>query len=444
MRLLLLAALPLSLCILAGPVIAAADPALAERFLATIAPPGAQITHGAIEASDGTLNIRGIVSHSQSTDGEEVIQRIGALSLQGLQALPNGLFQLDALRAENIHIDGAGDLEAAGSGSLRIKALTASNIEGGRIGALALSGAVISTRMAGSAYDVHIDKTNLRGVDTTALTRAAVNAHTGGQGARGENAILNALLNSNLYSGLNITGLRVQSGQSVLLTLSALGSEPDGNYAPFPASGNFFIRNARLDLRDARLAAIRQWLGQDTLQFDLESRHGFSAPARHKWNADLKLPPDAALSGSCAADNLNGFSPALIRQAQAASTSAASIRNCNLNFTGTEFVNRWLAQDGAKQGLSAEQARAKYLAGSLFVALDPQTAGDPLAMQLATAMQVFLSQPSRLNIRLDPPGGIKFTDALAAIAILSQSGSADAKSQAMQRLGFSISAVPLN
>ena len=107
----------------------------------------------------------------------------------------------------------------------------------------------------------------------------------------------------------------------------------------------------------------------------------------------MRLSPDAMLAGNCSAQNLNGFSPALIGHAQAASGNSATLRKCDLNFTGTEFVNRWLAQDGAKQGLNAEEARAKYLAGTLLVSLDPQTADDPLAMQLASAGQIFLSQP---------------------------------------------------
>ena len=137
----------------------------------------------------------------------------------------------------------------------------------------------------------------------------------------------------------------------------------------------------------------------------------------------LRLSPDAMLSGTCSAQNLNGFSPALIRQAQAASGSSATLRKCDLNFTGTEFADRWLAQDGARQGLSAEEARAKYLAGTLLVSLDPQTADDPLTMQLVSASQIFLSQPSRLNIQLAPPGGLKFPDSIATIGLLFQGAS---------------------
>lgn len=422
---------------------AAADSqALVRQFLTTITPPGAKISFGAMDDEGDALSIRDIVAHAESHDGEEVVQRIGVLKLQGLQALANGLFRVDQLHAENIRMDGGADLQSAGSGSLNIAVITASGVEGGRIASLALSGGVMRVQAAGGSYDIHLGKASLRNVEAIPLTRAAVNAHTQGQPVRGENAILNALLNSNLYGALTVSGLRVQKGSMTLLSIAEMGSEPDGKYTPFPASGNLFIRDGQLDLRDSRTAALGQWLGQDVLRFDLQTRHGFSAPARHVWDTSLTLLPDGAIAGNCAADNLQSFSPALLRQTQAASTSSATLRSCNLNFTGTEFVNRWLAQDGAKQGLTADQARAKYLAGSIFVSLDPKTANDPVAVQLSTAMQIFLSQPSRLNIRLDPPGGIKLTDALAAFAILMQ-GAPEAKSQAMQRLGLNISAEPL-
>ncbi len=416
---------------------------LVQRFLATITPPGAQIIFASAEASGDAITVRDVVAHAESAGGEETVQRIGQMRLQGLQALPSGLFRLDTLRAENIRIDGASDLQFSGPGSVRIATVTASGIDGARIGALALSDIDLSASAAGSAYSIRITNASMNNMDTQSITRAAVRAHGDPQAARGEDALLNSLLNTNSYGALHLRGVSVRKGKAELLSIAELNSEPDGNYAPFPASGNFSIRNASLDLRDPMAASLRQWLGQDKLQFNLDSRHHFSAPASHKWDTVLKLSPDAKLAGTCNAQNLNGFSPTLIRQAQAAASHPATLRKCNLNFTGAEFVNRWLAQDGAKQGLSAEEARAKYLAGSLLVSLDPQTANDPMAMQLVSAGQIFLTQPSRLNIQLAPPGGLKFPDSIATFVMLFQGGP-EQKQQAMQKLGLSIEAVPLN
>ncbi len=439
----LLTTLAVLFCVLA-PVARAADDAqtLAQRFLATITPPGAKISFASAEGSAGAITVRSMVAHAQSADGEETVQRIGVLQLQGVEALPSGLFRVDRLRAENVRIDGAADLQLSGPGSVRIAAVTASSIDGARIGALALSDIELSAPAGGAAYVIHIDTGSLENVDTQSLTRAAMAAQSDPQSARREDALLNSLLNASSYGALQIRGVSVRKGKAELLSIAELVSKPDGNYAPFPASGNFAIRNASLDLRDPMAAALRQWLGQDRLQFSLESRHDFSAPASHTWDTTLKLSPDAMLAGTCTAQNLNGFSPALIRAAQAASSSPATLRRCDLNFTGPEFVNRWLAQDGARQGLSMEEARAKYLAGSLLVSLDPQTANDPMARQLAMAGQIFLTQPSRLNIQLAPPGGLKFPDGAAAFVMLFQGGPQQ-KQQAMQKLGLSISAVPL-
>ncbi len=428
----------------AGP--ARADEAaqdLVQRFLATITPPGAKISFAAAETNGGAITVRDVVAHAQSAGGEETVQRIGQIQLQGLQALPSGLFRIDQLRAENIRIDGASDLQFSGPGSVSIAAVSASDINGARIGALALSGIDIGASAAGSTYSIRITNAKLNNVDTQSITRAAVRAHGDPQAARSEDALLNSLLNANSYGALHLRGVSVRKGKIELLSIAELNSEPDGSYAPFPASGNFSIRNASLDLREPMAAGVRQWLGQDRLQFSLESRHNFSAPASHKWDATLKLSPDAIVTGTCGAQNLNGFSPALIRQAQAAASNPATLRKCDLNFTGAEFVNRWLAQDGAKQGLTPEEARAKYLAGSLLVSLDPQTANDPLAMQLVSAGQIFLTQPSRLNIQLAPPGGLKFPGGIATFIMLFQGGPAQ-KQQAMQDLGLAIQAVPLN
>lgn len=428
----------------AGP--ARADEAaqdLVRQFLATITPPGAKISFASAGASGATITVRDVVAHAESAGGEETVQRIGQIQLQGLEALPSGLFRLDQLRAENIRIDGASDLQFSGPGSVRIATVTASGIDGARISALALSNIELNASAAGTAYAIRIANASMNNVDTQSVTRAAVRAHGDRQAARREDALLNSLLNSNSYSALHLRGVNVRKGKAELLSIAELNSDPDGNYAPFPASGNFSIRNASLDLRDPMAASLRQWLGQDRLQFDLESRHHFSAPASHTWDTTLKLSPDAILSGTCSAQNLNGFSPALIRQAQAASPSSATLRKCDLNFTGTEFADRWLAQDGARQGLSLEEARAKYLAGSLLVSLDPQTANDPMAMQLVSAGQIFLSQPSRLNIQLAPPGGLKFPGSIATFVMLFQGGP-DQKQQAMQKLGLSVTAEPLN
>ncbi len=421
--------------------------ALVQQFLATITPPGAKISFASAEGAATAITVRDVVAHAQSAGGEETVQRIAQLQLHGLRRLPNGLFQLDTLRAENIRIDGASDLQLSGPGSVRIGAITASGIDGARIGALALSDTVLSASAGGSAYSIRVANASLNSVDTQSITRAAVRAYGDGQTARGQDALLNSLLNTVSYGALHLRGVTIGKGagasQTQLLSVGELRSEPDGSYTPFPASGNFSVRNASLNLRDPMAAALRQWLGQDALEFSLDSRHNFTSPASHKWDTTLKLSPDATLSGTCAAQNLNGVSPALIRQAQAAASQPATLRRCNLNFTGVEFANRWLAQDGAKQGLTREQARAKYLAGTLLVSLDPKTAGDPLALQLASAGQIFLSQPSRLNIQLSPAGGLKFPEALATFVMLFQGGP-DQKRQAMQKLGLSISAEPLN
>lgn len=431
--------------------IAAAGPARADeaaqdkvqRFLATITPPGAQISFAGAEESGDTITVRDVVAHAQSAGGEETVQRIGVMQLRGMAALPSGLFRLDQLRAENIRIDGVSDLQFSGPGSIQIATVTASGIDGARIGALGLGGIALGASAGGTAYSIRIANASLNDVDTQSITRAAVRAQGDAQSARREDALLNSLLNSNSYGGLHLRGVSVRKGKIELLSMAELNSEPDGNYAPFPASGNFSIRNASLDLRDPMAANLRQWLGQDRLQFNLESRHHFSAPASHSWDTTLKLSPDAVLAGNCSAQNLNGFSPALIRQAQAASSNPATLRKCDLNFTGTEFVNRWLAQDGARQGLSLEEARAKYLAGSLLASFDPQTANDPMAMQLVSAGQIFLTQPSRLNIQLAPPGGLKFPDSIASFVMLFQGGP-EQKQQAMQKLGLNIKAVPLD
>jgi hypothetical protein len=434
----------LSLLIAAGP--ARADEAAqdkVQRFLATITPPGAQISFAGVEESDDTITVRDVVAHAQSAGGEETVQRIGVMQLRGMAALPSGLFRLDSLRAENIRIDGASDLQGAGPGNVRIRTATASEVDGARIGALAFSDIEVSASAAGSAYIMRIAAATLSNVDTQTLTRAAVRAHNDPQSARREDALLNSLLNSSSYGALRIRGVSVSKGQTELLSIAELYSEPDGAYAPFPASGSFFVRNASLDLRDPMAASVRDRLGQDRLRFNIESQHKFNAPASHVWDTSVTLSPDAKLAGTCSAQNLNGFSPALIRQAQAASNNPATLRKCDLNFTGTEFVNRWLAQDGAKQGLSLEEARAKYLAGSLMASFDPKTANDPMAMQLVSAGQIFLTQPSRLNLQLAPPGGLKFPDSVATFIMLFQGGPAQ-KQQAMQKLGLNIKAVPLN
>ncbi len=416
---------------------------MVQQFLATITPPGAKVSFASADTNGETITVRDIVAHAQSADGEETLQRIGQMKLQGLEALPSSLFKLENMRAENIRIDGASDLQGTGPGSVTIRSATVAGVNGAHINALAISDIEISASAVGTAYAIRIANADMRNVDTQSVTRAAIRAHTEPQSARREDALLNSLLNTNSYGALHLRGVSVRKGKTHLLSMAELNSEPDGNYAPFPASGNFSIRNAKLDLRDPMAASLRQWLGQDALQFDLESRHHYSAPASHRWDTTLKLSPDAKLTGVCNAQNLNGFSPALIRQAQAASTSPATLRNCDLNFTGTQFVDRWLAHDGAKQGLSLEEARAKYLAGSLMASFDPQTANDPMATQLISAGQIFLTQPSRLNVRLAPPGGLKFPDSVTSFMMLFQGGP-EQKQQAMQKLGLGISAVSLN
>ena len=77
------------------------------------------------------------------------------------------------------------------------------------------------------------------------------------------------------------------------------------------------------------------------------------------------------------------------------------------------------------------------------MSLDPQTANDPLALQVISAGQIFLSQPSRLNIQLAPPGGLKFAESVIAFTML-LNGGPEQKQQAMQKLGLRIEAVPLN
>ncbi len=435
----------LSLCIgVAGPVRGQeATQDLVQRFLATITPPGAKISFASAETVGDAITVRDVVAHAESAGGEETVQRIGQIQIQGLSALPSGLFRAEQVRAENIRIDGASDLQFSGPGTVRIAAVTASGIDGARIGALTLSDIDLSAPAAGTLYSIRIANASMNNLDTQSVTRAAIAAHGDPKAARREDAVLHSLLNSNSYGALKLRGVSVRKGKLDLLSIAELNSEPDGNYAPFPASGNFSIRNAALDLRDPMAASLRQWLGQDRLQFSLESRHTLRAPASHDWNTTLKLSPDAVLAGTCSAQNLSGFSPSLIRQAQAASSNPATLRKCDLNFTGTEFVNRWLAQDGAKQGLNAEEARAKYLAGSLMASFDPQTANDPMATQLISAGQIFLTQPSRLNIQLTPPGGLKFPESIATFVMLFQGGP-DQKQQAMQKLGLRIEAVPLN
>lgn len=444
MRLLILATL-LS-CLATGAQPAAAGPeteALAGRILAAITPPGAKISFAAAEGSQDNLTVRDLVAHGATAGGEEVVQRIGLLRMQGVQELPSGLFRAAKLDAENIRIDGAADLQTAKPGSIQIASLSVTNIDGARIGAMTASGIEISAFAMGSSYAIRIASASLNRVDAQSLSRAAVKAQQDPQSERRENALVSALLNNASYGAMQLKELSLRRDKTDLLTIAALISEADGQYAPFPASGKFSIRNASIDLRDPMTARLKQWLGQDRLQFSLESHHTFQAPGSHRWDSVLRLSPDAVLAGNCSAQNLNGFSPALIRQAQAASGNSATLRKCDLNFTGTEFVNRWLAQDGAKQGLNAEEARAKYLAGTLLVSLDPQTAGDPLAMQLASASQIFLSQPSRLNIQLAPPGGLKFPDGFAAIGLLFQ-GTTEQKQQAMHKLGLNVTAAPLN
>lgn len=413
-----------------------------QRFLASLTPPGAQTSFASLEESDGTILVRDIVAHAQSAGGVETVHHIGLLQMRGLTALPSGLFKLDALHAENIRIDGMSGLDGSGSGSIRIRTVTATDMDGARIKALVLSDIAFSAAEAG-AVALRVNTVTLNDADGQALTRAAVRAHTDPATADSTDALLQSLLNSGSYGALHIRGVSVHKAQTELLSIAEITSEPDGAYAAFPASGKFAIRNASLDLRDPMAAGVRNWLGQDRLLFNLESRHRFSAPAAHIWDSQLSLAPDAELSGTCTAQNLTGFSPALIRSAQAAASNPATLRGCDLNFTGTQFVNRWLAQDGAKQGLTPEEARAKYLAGSLLVSLDPQTANDPLALQLITAGQIFLSQPSRLNIHLAPPGGLKFPDSVISFAML-MNGGPEQKQQAMQKLGLRIEAVPVN
>lgn len=417
--------------------------ARARLFLASISPPGAKISFASAERSDDTIIVRDVVAHAETPGGEEIIQRIGLLRLQGLQPLPSGLFRVERLSAENIRIDAAADLQTSKPGSIQIASLTASDIDGARLGDVAASAIEVSAFAIGSTYAIRIADASLKNVNAQSLTRALVRANQTPETGRREDAALNALLNTVTYDALDLRGLSLRRDKTNLITAAELSSAPDGAYAPFPASGKFSIRAADIDLLDPMAAMLYRQFGQDRLQFSLESRHNYRAPASHDWDISLKLSPDAVLAGNCAAQNLNGFSPALIRQNQAVSGSAAILRSCDLNFTGTEFVNRWLAQDGAKDGLSLEEARAKYLAGSLLVSLDPQTADDPLAMQLAGAMQIFLTQPSRLNIRLAPQGGLKFPDSAATLAMLFQ-GRPEQRREAMQKLGLSITAQPLN
>lgn len=415
----------------------------AGLLLASISPPGAKISFAAAEPSDGGMTIRDMVAHAEVAGGEEVIQRIGLLRVEGLQTLPSGLFQASRLSAENIRIDAASDGQEIKPGSIQIAKITASGIDGAHIGAIEASAIELSTFAIGSTYAIRIASASLKNVDSQYLTRALVRAQGDPQSGRREDALLNALMNASTYDALHLRGLSMLRDKTKLINISEINSIPDGAYTAFPASGKFSIRAVDIDLLDPMAAMLYQWLGQDRLQFSLESHHTYRAPASHGWNIKLKISPDAELAGNCTAQNLNGFSPALIRQAQAASSSSAILRGCDLNFTGTEFVNRWLAQDGARQGLSLEAARAKYLAGTLLASLDPATANDPVSQQLTSAMQIFLTQPSRLNIHLAPQGGLKFPDSAVTLAMLFQ-GKPEQRREAMQKLGLSIEAQPLD
>lgn len=414
---------------------------LARSFLATISPPGAQISFAGVEAANGGVVARDVVALSESSDGEETIMRAGVIHLQGLRPLASGLFRLDHMRVENMRVDAAPRAGAA-MGNVQIAAIAASGIEGARIDSLSVSGIIIRAASDGKKYDIHIESTSLHDIDAAPLAAIAQRAQAGQSTALREDALLSALLNSHTYSGLRLRGLSVREGAKVVLSIAELGNDPDGGYVPFPASGKFFARNARIDLNNPMAAQLHSFLGQDQLQFDLELLHKFTAPGKHQWDVKLSLAPDGVLDGACAADNLSGFSPVLIRQMQAVSSSPAVLRRCAMSFSGNDFVNRLLAQDGAKEGLTGEQARGKYLALALYIPFDPQAAGDPVAQEFAKAAQIFLSQPSRLNIQIEPQGGLKFQESLGVFAMLFQ-GAPEQKQTAAKRLGLSIAASPL-
>ena len=416
--------------------------AQARLFLASISPPGAKISFASAEPSGDAITVRDVVAHAETPGGEEIIQRIGLLRLQGLKPLPSGLFRVEKLSVENIRIDAAG-VQTTKPGGIQIEKISASDIDGARLGDIAATAIEISTFAIGSTYAIRIAGANLKNVNAQSLTRALVRANDAPEAGRREDAALHALLNDVAYDALHLHGLSLRRDKTSLITVAEISSTPDGAYAPFPASGKFSIRQADIDLLDPMAAMLYRQFGQDRLQFSLESQHSYRTPASHGWDISLKLSPDAVLAGKCAAQNLNGFSPALIRQNQAASGSAGILRSCDLNFTGTGFVNRWLAQDGARDGLSLEEARAKYLAGSLLVSLDPAAASDPLAQQLSGAAQIFLTQPARVNIRIEPQGGLKFPDGAATLAMLFQ-GRPEQRREAMQKLGLSIAAQPLD
>ncbi len=407
------------------------DAGLVRQFLTTVTPPGARITLGAVESTDQGIVAREIVVHGESAAGEEFVQRVGSLHLQGLRLRPDGLFAVDGLSAENLQINAEADVKLA--------SLVASSIDGVRIGSVALSGARI---VIGAGYTIVADSLKLKNIDATALSAAARGVQASENPARLEDALISALLNSNIYSSINAAGVKVSKAGAALFTAAAFGATPDGSYVPFPASGNMFARQVNLNLRDPMFAEIYKALGQDELLFDFNSQHAFNAPGKHRWDTTMKLAPDGALNSTCLADNLSGFSPAIIRQAQAASTSSAILRRCDISFTGTEFVNRWLAQDGAKNGLTADQARGKYLAVALYAPFDPQLAADPMAVELAKATQIFLSQPARLNIQIAPQGGLKFPEGLITFAMLFQDAP-EVRQKAAQQLGISITATPL-
>ncbi|MSP42030.1 MAG: hypothetical protein EXR08_01470 [Alphaproteobacteria bacterium] len=415
----------------------------AKLFLATLAPPGSKISFAALESKDGAVILRDIVAHAETAGGEEIIEHIGLLNVQGLQPLPSGLFRAARLSAENIRIDAASDGQELKPGGIHIANVTASGIDGPRIAAIAASQIELSTFAAGSTYAIRIANASLKNIDSQSLTRAFVRANIYTQSTRGEDALLNALLNASTYDALSLRGLSLRRDKTDLMTIAEINSNPDGAYTPFPASGNFSIHTGDIDLLDPMAAMLYQWLGQDRLQFNVDSHHTFTSPAAHGWDISIKLSPDAELAGNCTAQNLNRFSPALIRQTQALSNSAATLRRCDMTFTGTEFVDRWLAQEGARQGLSPEGVRAQYLAGTFLASLDPDTANDPLAQQLSSAAQIFLTQPSRLNIHLAPQGGLKFPDSAVTLAMLFQ-GKPEQRREAMQKLGLSMEAVPLN
>lgn len=410
------------------------DGDLVRQFLATVTPPGARITLGAVESGEQGVRARDVVVLAESDNGEEFVQRIGSLLLQGLRARPDGLFTADKISAENIHINAAAEVQMA--------TLSASGVDGARIDALALSDVRIITVSGNAGFEINIGGLELKDIDASTISAAAMGSQAGANPSRLEDALLNAALNTHNYSSLAVHALKLRKAGAFLLSAVEFGVRPDGAYAPFPASGNMFARAVEINLRDPMLADIRRALGQDELRFDFNSQHSFNAPGKHRWNSSVKLAPDGVLTSVCAADNLSAFSLALIRQAQAASTVSAVLRRCDISFTGNEFINRWLAQDGAKDGLSADQARGKYLALALYAPLDPQLSANPLMVEFAKAAQIFLSQPSRLDIRIAPEGGLKFPEGLMPLALLFQ-GSPEQKSQAAHQLGISLNASPL-